>query len=250
MRSIGLSCTVLAMLLFFVTSAEAATCGAPRAAGEEPAFGALTLKGEQSEPNVNAGRKTNERQMVFVFGVSECSLAANEEIHAKVRSSDLDTATTFGTPEIEGEKSLLLVQIPVQPGKFDPGKHSAIVTVNGPDINPSVSKVTLQRSENRWWIPVGISVLAALIAFLVAIARAKANAEEGTEFKPLWLALAGVAALAAAAVVCKTTYFEPEVWESGVGPEFFLFVGAATAAAGAATALAGKVWAKEAEAAK
>lgn len=242
MRNVGLSCSVLVVLMCFVTSAEAAPCGAPKAAGEEPAFGALTLNGEESEPNVNAGRKVNERRMVFVFGVSECSLAAGEEIHAKVRSSDLDTETTFGTPEIEAEKSLLLIQIPVKPGEFDPGKHSAIVTVNGPDINPSVSKVTLQRSENRWWIPVGICVLAALLASLVAIARAKANEETGAEFKPLWLVLACVAALAAAAVVCKTTYFEPEVWESGAGPELFLFIGAATAAGGAATTLAGKIW--------
>jgi hypothetical protein len=185
--------------------------------------------------------------MVFVFDVSECSLPAGEEIHAKVRSSDLDTAKIFGAPESEIEKSLLFVQIPVHPDQFEPGKHSAIVTVGGPNISPSVSKVTLQRSENRWWIPAAISFLAALVALCFLVTRAYFEAKNGGApvFHLGYLVLAFFGAVIGAALVYKSTYLEPEIWESDFGHEALLFFAAAAAAGGASTlAMVNKVWSK------
>jgi hypothetical protein len=238
----------LAVFFGLASSAGAATCGAPKASGEGPSLATLTLKADQSEPNVNAGRKTGERQMVFVFDVSECDLPAGEEIRARVRSSDLNTGAIFGKPESELDKSLLFVQIPVQPDQFEPGKHSAIVTVGGPNVSPSVSKVTLQRSENRWWIPAGICLLAALLALAVLVVRAYFEAKEAEKkptFHPGYLVPAFFGALFGAALVYKSTYLEPEIWESDFGHEALLFFAAAAAAGGASTlALVNKVWAK------
>lgn len=244
MRSVCLGLVAL-MVLVFSSSAQAIPCGAPKAAGEEPTFGSLKLKAEASEPNVNAGRSVDERRMVFVFDVENCTLSAGEEIDAKVRSSNLDPAV-FGTPDPDPERSVLIVDIPVKPDEFDPGKHSAIVTVSGPNLNPSVSKATLQRSENRWYIPVGICLVAALIAFGVLTLRAhvEATEEEKTKFRRAWPVITLAAAFAAAGVVCQTTYFEPEIWEGDFVAKALLFIGAITAAAGATTALIGKAWVK------
>jgi hypothetical protein len=245
MRSVCVGLVALVVLVFS-SSAQAAPCGAPGAAGEEPTLGSLKLRAEESEPNVNAGRSVDERRMVFVFDVEDCTLSANEDIDAKVRSSDLDRAV-FEEAEIEPERTVLFVDIPVKPDEFDSGKHSAIVTVSGPNLNPSVSKVTLQRSENRWYIPVGICLVAALLAFaaLALRARAEADEEEKTEFHLLWLVATLAAALGAAGVVCKTTYFEPEVWAADFVSGALLFIGAITAAAGATTVVVRKAWSKK-----
>src|ERR1044072_10059153 len=124
MRSACLGCVALVSLLCLSSSAMAAPCGTPKSPGEEPTFGTLTLKADQSEPNVNAGRTTSERQMVFVFDVSECRLPDGDEVGAKVRSSDLDAGATFGPPEVEAEKSRVVVPIPVKPDQIDPGQHT------------------------------------------------------------------------------------------------------------------------------
>ena len=185
--------------------------------------------------------------MVFVFDVSECNLPSDEEIRAKIRSPDLDTTTVFGMPESELDKSLLFVQIPVHPGEFESGKHSAIVTVDGPNISPSVSKVTLQRSENRWWIPALISLIAAVLALMALLARVYFEEKDTKKptFHPGYLVPAALAALVGAALIYKSTYLEPEIWESDVGHAALLFFSAAAAAGGASTVgMVNKVWAK------
>src|ERR1044072_9606018 len=112
MRSACLGCVALVSLLCLSSSAMAAPCGTPKSPGEEPTFGTLTLKADQSEPNVNAGRTTSERQMVFVFDVSECRLPDGEEVGAKVRLWDLDAGARFGPPEGGAGKSLAVAQVP------------------------------------------------------------------------------------------------------------------------------------------
>jgi hypothetical protein len=246
MRSVCLGCASLLILLCLASSAQAATCGASKPAGEEPTLGALTLKANESEPNVNAGRKTGERRMIFVFEVSECLLGSNEEIHAKVLSTDLDP-DIFGTARIETEKSLLFVIIPVSTEKFDAGKHTAIVNVGGPTVLPWVSKVTLQRSENRWWIPGLICLVAALLALAALIVRAYFEAKNGADpiFHVGYVFSALFGAVVGAALVYKSTYIEPEIWESDFGHCVLLFFAAAAAAGGASVLTAvNKVWTK------
>lgn len=247
LRGVCIGCIASIFLLFLASSATAAPCGAKTGSANEPTYGTLTLKGEESEPNINTGRKTGERQMLFVFGVSECTLPPGEEIRAKVRSTDLNVATTFGRAEPELEKSLLFVQIPVHPGQFEPGKHTAIVTIEGPNINPSVSKATLQRSENRWWIPALICLLAALLALAALIARAYLESKNGANpiFHIGYVFTALFGAIVGAALVYKSTYLEPEIWESDFGHCALLFFAAAAAAGGASVLTAvNKVWSK------
>lgn len=234
------------MLLCLASSAQAATCGASKTAGAKPTVGTLTLKANESEPNVNAGRKTGERRMLFVFDVSECLLGPNEEIHAKVLSTDLDP-DIFSAAVIETEKSLLFVTIPVLTEKFDPGKHTAIVNVGGPNVLPWVSKVTLQRSENRWWIPGLICLIAALLALAALITRAYFEAKNGADpvFHVGYVFSALFGAVVGAALVYKSTYLEPEIWESDSGHCVLLFFAAAAAAGGASVLTAvNKVWTK------
>jgi hypothetical protein len=246
MRGVCLGFASLVVLLCFASSAEAATCGATKSSAKEPIFGTLTLKANESEPNVNAGRKTGERRMLFVFEVSECNLRPSEDIHARVLSSDLDP-DTFGAPEIEADKSLLLVTIPVVTEKFDPGKHSAIATVGGSNIFPSVTKVSLQRSENRWLIPAGICLFAALLALAALVARAyfEAKDPDDPDFHVGYLFSALFGAVVGAALVYKSTYLEPEIWESDFGHCALLFFAAAAAAGGTSVLTAvNKVWTK------
>jgi hypothetical protein len=247
MRGVFLGFVALIFLMCLTSAAVAAPCGKPKASGEEPTYGTLTLKAEESEPNINTGRKTGERQMLFLFGVSECTLPADEEIQTRVRSQEINVATTFGQAETELNKSLLFVQIPVHPGEFEPGKHTAIVAVAGKNITPSVSKVTLQRSENRWWVPMLICLVAALIALAVLVFRARVEAKDtqSPEFHLGWLVLAFILALVGAALVYKSTYLEPEIWEPDFGHSALLFGAAAVAAGGASTlAVVNKVWTK------
>lgn len=246
MRSVCFGCACLTMFLCIASSAGATTCGGSKRPGGKPTAGTLTLKANESEPNVNAGRKTGERRMLFVFDVSECVLGPKEELHAKVLSTDLNP-DIFGAPVIEAEKNLLFVQIPVAVEKFDTGKHTAVVNVGGLNVLPFVSKVTLQRSESRWWIPALICLIAALMALAALIARAYFEARNGVDpvFHVGYVFSALFGGIVGAALVYKSTYLEPEIWESDFGHCVLLFFAAAAAAGGASVLTAvNKVWSK------
>jgi hypothetical protein len=230
-----LACTaVLLGLLFLAPISQAATCGSPEAEGAEPSVAALTLKPGESTTEINSGRKTSERQLIFVFSVSECRLESAAGIHAKVRSSDVGPSA-FGPEEIELDGSVLVVQIPVIPGNFDPGKHSAVVTVAGPTIATSISTVNLQRTENRWYIPALICVVAALIGLVWIAYTASLDVVGDLKVRAKYIPLALVAAIAGAYLIYKTNYLDAELWELDPGSIASLFVAALIAATGAST---------------
>jgi hypothetical protein len=218
-------------------TAGAVTCGARGSGAAKAATGALTLKAGDSTVAIDAGRKTSERRLIFIFDVSKCTLAPRDAIKVKVRSSDVDRSA-FGTPEVDPKGAVLLVEVPVRPKRFDPGKHSAVVTVVGPHIVTSISKVSLQRTEDRWYIPLLICLIAAVLGlawafYTVWAGETTANAKQ--RLKVRYLPVAVVGALAASWLIYKATYLDAEIWELEVATAATLFVAALTAAAGGST---------------
>jgi hypothetical protein len=246
MRLVSVFSMALMSLLFIAPGALAAPCGVQGDGSE--LNGALTLKAGESDIEVNAERKTSERRLIFVFDVENCSLPAGAEISAKVRSSDVPPAA-FGEPIVEPERTVLTVQVPVKPAEFEPGKYSAVVSVGGPVASTSVSKVVLQRSENRWWIPLLIAVIGGIVGVIWAMYTAwlAVSSEAGKEkLKTRYLPLAVFGGVVGALLIYKATYLDSEVWETEFSTGATLFLGAATAAAGASTVAAfTKVFGKE-----
>lgn len=201
----------------------------------EPLTGALVLKTEPSTTELNFGDGTSEKRLIFMYGVDGCTLGPGQEIDAKPHLSDLDVRAVFGEAEIDPKGSLLIVEVPVKPEEFDPGKYQGSITVSGPTIVPSSVKISVRRTEPPL-VPLIIGLAFALIGFAAAWVRTSATS--ATPFKPKPIVIAGaiVATAVAAGAVWKGAYLDAEVWKLDFKAFFTLMIGMIPAAFGAAVA--------------
>jgi uncharacterized membrane protein HdeD (DUF308 family) len=127
-----------------------------------------------------------------------------------------------------------VVELPVHGGEFNPGKHSASISIHGPTIVPWISKVSVQRTEGILW-PAVLGIVALLIAFLAGLFAAKASSKASANPTLFRLAGAFVAAAIAGGAVWISGYLKVEVWTGDVNSWLTLVAGILAAAFGAAT---------------
>jgi hypothetical protein len=224
-------------VLGLAATAVAGQCGEAGGKGN-PSTGTLLLRSADSTTELSFKRDKAERRLVLEFDVDGCELAANALIKAMPRSSDLDDEAVFGEPDIEPEENSLYVSVPVDPGQFDAGQHSASVTVRGPGlVNTTRAKVSLQRTEDAWK-PTLLTILAIIAGIGCALAVSGLPAPppgKGGSSRLLRLGSVIVLAVLASGAVWWTSYGDAEVWEWELDTWGPLFFGAVTAAYGAAT---------------
>jgi hypothetical protein len=226
---------VLFGALMFSSVAGAAECGS--SAGGETQLGALLLRPEDSVTELSFKRDKKPRRLIFEFDVENCTLPAKAQLEAKVRSSDLSVNEVFEAPIIEPEGSELAVEIPVDPGRFGAGKHTASVTMRGAVIAPTRAKVSLQRTQSAVG-PTIIALICAFFGFVAALLKTDFDLNESGKTgwrrfpRPAW---AAGAALVAAGAVWWTGYVKVDVWQWELGTVGTLVIGALPAAYGAAT---------------
>lgn len=225
---------VTAALLLLAPAAGAATqCGAPAGPGEEPPQGSLVLKTEGSITTLDFGRSSDQKKLIFEFEVTGCRLTSTEELTAKAHASEGDEA--FGTPAFELDDSKLTVELPVDPGKFDVGKHSAAVTVNGPTVIGATTKVSVQKNEGIL-LPTLIAVFAGLAGIGAAIFSRAFVDKDDVKVKGVRMVVAAGAGGFAVLTVWLTAYGEVEIWEATPKAVVAMIIAAATAAYGGAVA--------------
>jgi hypothetical protein len=225
-------------LLLMSPVAGAAPCGSQTGAESEPLEGALLFKSEPSTTALDFGASSSQKRMIFVFEVSNCRLVSAEGITAKVHASEGEEA--FGEPEIEADDSQLTVEVPVDPEKFDAGKHTAAITVNGATITGATTKVNFQSTED-WPLPTILWIICALLAIGAAVMVKVVAPDEKVKVKPLRLVTAIGLGLFASGAVWKAGYVDAEIWQPSLSTLLALVVGTVTAAFGAASgALVGK----------
>jgi hypothetical protein len=221
LASIGLS------IVCSSSVASAAECGTQES-GKEPVLGTLELKPELSDTEF----KGDDKRLLLLFEVSGCSLSSSSEVEVEVRSSELEPEV-FGQASVKSKRSLLVVEIPVDQGAFDAGKHNAAITVSGEAVTPTTQKATVQKTEGLLW-PTLIVFLCWLGGCGASIAVARNEVQRPVKTKVLQLAIALFLAAVAAGAVWKTGYFDVEVWRLEAKTVLPLLLGAAPAAAGAA----------------
>jgi hypothetical protein len=227
-----------AMTAFFCLAPSAGAaihCGTEPAGGGEPVQGTLLLKTEPSTTSLNFEGSSTPKNLEFAFEIGGgCELPSAEQVTATVHASEGSEA--FGTPEIEVADSELTVQLPVDPEKFDAGKHTAAVTVNGPAIVGAVTKVSFQRSET-WLLPTLLTVAFGLIGVGAAIfAKHRVVGDKNVKVKPRRLVLALGAAVIPVAAVWLSAYGEVEIWQPSAVSIVTLFLATVAAASGPAGA--------------
>jgi len=223
--------------LLLVPSAMAVTCGKAIKKGKPPLAGTLLLRAEESTTELSFERDPDERKLIFVFDVKDCRLRVSRhpKIGVKIRSSDLDVEKVFGRTEVESEGKILTVEVSVDPNEFDPGKHTAAITVRGVGISPTTSKVLVQRTAGIF-LPLFIFLVCAVVGFVGALVVCGVAWDQSqnclrrivTPVKAL------VAALVAAGAVWWASYALAEVWEVELETIGTLVIGALPAAYGAA----------------
>lgn len=217
-------------------AADAALCGESRAGGE-PVLGSLLLRSADSITTLSFERDKEVRRLIMEFDVEGCELLASNSLQVAPRSSDLDEAV-FEKAKIEPEGNSLFVAVPVDPEQFDPGQHSASLTVRGLLITPTRVKVSVQRTEPAFK-PTALALVAIVAGILAALAVSAAAA--GTSFRKGWfpgltrLGTGIVLAVVAGGAVWWSSYGDAEVWEWELGTWGPLAFGAVTAAYGAAS---------------
>jgi hypothetical protein len=225
---------VMTAFVCLAPSAGAAIhCGTEPAGGGEPAQGTMLLKTEPSVISLNFEGSSTPKNLEFAFEIGGgCELSSAEGITAKVHASEGSEA--FGTPEIEVDDTELTVQLPVDPEKFDAGKHTAAVTVNGPAIVGAVTKVSFQRSET-WFLPTLLTVIFGLIGVGAAIfTKHRVVGDKDVKLKPRRMVLALGAAVIPVAAVWLGTYGEVEIWKPTAVSIVTLFLATVAAASGPA----------------
>jgi hypothetical protein len=225
--------------LWVVPIATAAQCGDSGGEGKgETLTGSLLLRSADSTTTLSFERDKDARRLIMEFDVDGCDLPATAPIQAIPRSSDLDDESVFGEAKIEPEGNSLYVALPVDPDHFDPGQHSASITVRSPLLTPTRAKVTVQRTEPAFK-PTALAILAVILGVIGAIVVSASLAGDGAgkNWFPGWVRLGAVvvAALFAAGAVWWSSYGDAEVWEWELDTWGPLFIGALTAAYGAAT---------------
>lgn len=222
-------------LMWSAPGAEAAQCGSASGASGGTLQGTLVLKTEPSVTSLNFAGSMDHKNMEFVFEVGEgCELSSAEGITAKVHASE--GAEAFGEPEIELADSELLVQLPVDPGRFGAGKYTAAVVVNGPTLVGSTTKVAFQRSQT-WILPTILTVIFGLIGVFAAVLTKLEVADgENLKVKPIRFVLAVGAAVIPVAAVWVSTYGEVEIWQPTAMSIVTMFLATVAAASGPAGA--------------
>lgn len=217
-------------VLFLAPVAQAAKCGSAGADGE-PLAGSLLLKTEESTTSLDFGASSDVEDLILFFDVSGCTVSSDEGIVVKPHVSKIEDA--FGEPEIDALGTKLVVEIPVDGDKVDPGKHSAAITVGGPAINTNVLKAPVQRKAEPL-VPTLIALLCAVIGVGVGIFVTQAKADKPVKFKFIGIATAVVLGFIAAGAVWKTGYVDAELWKIELKTVLALIIGALPAAFGAA----------------
>jgi hypothetical protein len=223
--------------LWLVPSAMAIPCGKAIKKGKPPLAGTLLLRAEESTTELSFERDTDERKLIFVFDVKDCRLpvSSNPKVGVKIRSSELDVDKAFGRTQVESEGKILTVEVSVDPNEFDPGKHSAAITVRGVGISPTTAKVLIQRTAGIA-LPLFIFLACAVIGFLGALVVCGVAWDKSQSFfsRIVTPGKAAVAALVAAGAVWWASYALSEVWEVELETVGTLVIGALPAAYGAA----------------
>lgn len=221
-------CTLLC-LLFATPAAEAAECGSRPEGQTEPLVGMLLLRPELTNSELDFSRDTGEKRLIFVFGVSGCSLESSNGLVARPHSSEMEVSKVFGEATFEAEGSQLIVELPVHGGEFSPGKHSASISIHGATVVPWISKASVQRTEGIFW-PATVGIVALVVAFLAGLFAAKASSNQAANRTLFRLAGAFVAAAIAGGAVWISGYLKVEVWTGDVNS--WITLGAGILAAG------------------
>lgn len=149
-----------------------------------------------------------------------------------------------GSPDVEGSR--YIVHVKVSSDSFDPGSYNGFVEIKAPWLNTVRTPVSVSRSENRLWVPLGWGALGAVAGFvLFALLRFFRNNDLLVSRGQLALA-ALVSVIVGAVAVYATNYLNQDVWSSTDNAWAAIVVGFTASTSGVMTALLAAVWGADA----
>lgn len=232
----------------YPASVTAATCGEKDPMSGQITRGVLALDWAQAVIGSVFKRDTGHKTLSLIFKVKGCELAQTVsppvlEINPRKGIKELpQDGDAVSIRRVVPDGSMLDVKLDVDSAKFKPGSYGALVVLRAPYINSSRTPVSMSRSDIRWWLPAGVSALAALAGLFVFTLLQIVRKAKLAVSKPVVLVLVGVVAVGAGALLGYINYANQDVWTAGEN-----LVATATAGFGGATgglmaALLGRIW--------
>jgi hypothetical protein len=150
-----------------------------------------------------------------------------------------DEAVSLKAAETDG--SDLILTLRVKPLAFDPGKNGGLIVARAPYLRANRTPVTVSRSENESWQPLGIGLLGAIAGFgwyaaLKFLARNKLNVAWW------WLIVAGTLAVVAGEYAALKSYWGEDAWAFDDNALAILGAGFTGASTGSIIAAIGAIW--------
>ena len=169
-------------------------------------------------------------------GISNPSTTTPTATTNDTAPSATTTAPTTTSPPGPAGTDTSVTTSPPDEFSVDPGSYTSFVRIKAPWLRTVATPVTVTRSEDSEWIPLGIGVLGGLCGFFVFwLLRAIHNDDLLVkETWVLWLA-AGVSVVVGAGTAFVTNYFNQELWtvdDNGLA----LFIAAFSASTGGVAA--------------
>ena len=125
------------------------------------------------------------------------------------RSTGLSTSRRSLVERVSDKR--LNVVIPVDPERFKPGSYGAIIQVSSSFLAPSLTPVSVSRSESNWWWPAGVGALGGLIGLLLSLLTKVASGSTVRTDRWRW-GVVVVVAVGAGVIAGLVTYGDQDIW--------------------------------------
>jgi hypothetical protein len=228
-------------------AATAPTCGQVDAKTKTIARGTPTLNEQNAVTDQTFKRDTGHKTIFLSFNLAGCELATDArppavEINPRKGTDELPTdaiklkgATPDGTT--------LDVKLDVDSAKFDAGSYGGLIVLRAPYMTTSRTPVAVSRSDNRFYLPALLGVIAAIGGLALFNFARKIG---GAKLKVGRLALLGVVAIGAVAgaVAVLVNYYNQDVWTMGDNWWSAIVTGFTGATTGVMAGLLGDIWTK------
>jgi hypothetical protein len=226
--------------------AQATTrCGSTDPKTKTAVLGTLTLS-DASTTSVAYKRSTARQTLLLMFAVEGCTLDPQQRPVPRV-----EIVPSNGPGGEIPEQALapirwrrngdeLTLRLEIDTDELGPGSYDGAVQLTSGYLHPSRTPVAISRSDDRWWLPVGIGAAGGLVGILWALLVAEASDRIhafGDERKWL-LALIG-AGLGFGAAAGLGVWQDQDVWVLGDNGRATLLAGIAGSTTGALATLTG-----------
>jgi hypothetical protein len=224
-------------------------CGTRDANSGQTVKGTLTLDDRAAVTEVAFKRHTGHKTLALTFNVAACELAGTESaptmtINPRKGVDDLP-AGAVKLKSVTPDGSSLDVLLDVNSDGFDPGSYGGFVVLRAPYMATTRTPVAVSRSDQRFFVPVIIGLVAATAAFVFwTITRWIAWLRTTDRQSPRWGAIGVVfgVAVIGGAIAAFTTWINQDVWTFGDNGWVTATTAFAAATSGALAGLLANLW--------